>query len=523
MTPDRDPENRFARRTASPSDTGTISSPDEGGEQVEEPALSRTNRFVRWAFRHRVGEKREVAFIRSCLRVLIIMVREFEITGIPLRSSALTYSIMLSLVPILAMSTAILKGYGSDNDLKIAAYRLIDKIDPDKASPSITIPENPSGATDEEPSASLPEHLRSGVDTIFKYVDRTNFATLGAFGIIGLLYAVILVMSTIESAMNAIWHSDQSRSLSRKIIDYLALIILLPISVNVALAGDAILASPTMLEKIHTFVPSVWLIKMTLKLLPFLFIVLSLMIMYRFFPNVRVDPYAALSGAIFASIFWFVVQRLYFVAQLGVARYNAIYGSFATVPLFLIWMNLGWIFILLGASLAYAIQNRNRYSLGPGGSSPQRHLQLAFDILQSVYDNFNIGQKTSFDSLLASHPTADPGSLKYTAEKLVEGSILHRVGEREVSYTPALPAETVEAKQVVRLFLGHENIKTTGGTYSARVINAAEAAIARDDFPVAVQKLLPENNHGAPFPSPATNSDHVAAGPQTVQDETARR
>ncbi|MDH4318527.1 MAG: YihY/virulence factor BrkB family protein, partial [Desulfobulbaceae bacterium] len=315
----------------------------------------------------------------------------------------------------------------------------------------------------------------------------------------------------------------QSRSLSRKIIDYLALIILLPISVNVALAGDAILASPTILEKIHTLVASAWLIKMAFKLLPFLFIVLSLMIMYRFFPNVRVDPYAALSGAIFASIFWFVVQRLYFFAQLGVARYNAIYGSFATVPLFLIWINLGWIFILLGASLAYAIQNRNRYCLGPSGSTPQRHLQLAFDILQSVYDNFNIGQKTSFDSLLAFHSTADPGSLKYTAEKLVEASILHRVGEREVSYTPALPAETVEARQVVRLFLGHENIKTPGGTYSTRIINAAEAAIARDDFPVAVQKFLPDNNHGVSYPSPAGDIDNVTAGHQTVQEESERR
>ncbi|MDH4317234.1 MAG: YihY/virulence factor BrkB family protein, partial [Desulfobulbaceae bacterium] len=131
MTLDSDPEKRFNRSGADSSDTGR--------ERAEETELSRANRFVRWAFRHRDGEKREVAFVRSCLRVLIIMVREFEITGIPLRSAALTYSIMLSLVPILAMSTAILKGYGSDNDLKIAAYRLIDKIDPNKGSMSNTI------------------------------------------------------------------------------------------------------------------------------------------------------------------------------------------------------------------------------------------------------------------------------------------------------------------------------------------------------------------------------------------------
>ncbi|MDH3346856.1 MAG: YihY/virulence factor BrkB family protein [Desulfobulbaceae bacterium] len=491
----------------SATNNNTLESENVKDEQLETSEMSKTNRLVRWAFRHQIDEKPIYAFLRSCLRVIIIMVREFQITGIPLRSSALTYSIMLSLVPILAMSTAILKGYGSDNDLRIAAYRLIDKIDPDvNSTPTVADPGAALENDKETKEASLPDHLRSGIDTIFTYVDRTNFATLGAFGIIGLLYAVVLVMSTIESAMNVIWHSEQGRSFSRKIIDYIALIILLPISVNVALAGDAILASPTMFARIHAIIPSAWLITMTLKLLPFLFIVLSLMIMFRFFPNVRVEPYAALSGAIFASIFWFIVQRLYFFAQLGVARYNAIYGSFATVPLFLIWVNLGWMFILLGASLAYAVQNRNRYCLGPGASSPQRQLQLAFDILQSVYENFDVGHKTSLDSLLSAYPTADPGNLKYTAEKLVEGSILHRIGEKEISYTPALPSQSVEARQVVRIFLGNESITTTGGVYSRRVIYAAESAIARDDFPNLTTKLLQDNsNHPTEQPSVEDN------------------
>ena len=134
----------------------------------------------------------------------------------------------------------------------------------------------------------------------------------------------------------------------RKIMDYLALLILLPISINVALAGDAILESPEIMALSLYVIPSDWAVTMLLKFLPFLFVILTLMVMYMFFPNVRVKTYAAFSGAVFAGIFWFLVQKAYIILQIGVSKYNAIYGSFATVPLFLIWVQLGWTFILLG-------------------------------------------------------------------------------------------------------------------------------------------------------------------------------
>jgi len=226
---------------------------------------------------------------------------------------------------------------------------------------------------------SLNSHLHNAAETIFNYVEKTNFAALGAFGIAGLLIVVILVFSSVEDAMNAIWHTDRGRSLFRKIMDYLALLILLPISINLALAGEAILESPAIMGYISTFIPAPWAVQMLLKLLPFVIITLSLMMMYLFFPHVKVKTFPACCGAVFASLFWFIFQRAYVVLQIGVAKYNAIYGSFATIPLFMVWINLGWTFILLGSVLAYAIQHRNQYRL-PGTepqSTPRRALQCA--------------------------------------------------------------------------------------------------------------------------------------------------
>jgi membrane protein len=283
--------------------------------------------------------------------------------------------------------------------------------------------------------------------------------------------------------MNSIWHTKRGRSIFRKTMDYLALLILLPISINVALAGDAILASPTILAHLHTVIPSAWAVKMVLKFLPFLFVILTLMVMYMFFPNVRVKTYAAFAGAVFAGIFWFLVQKAYIILQIGVSKYNAIYGSFATVPLFLIWVQLGWTFILLGASLAYAVQNRNQYYLPGSGASPQRNLQLAFDILNTIYTNFAAKNATTFDQLILANPSDQPANIQEITEKLIKGGMVHNTDESNPAYVPAAPSEIFEAREVVQLILGHETIPTVGGEFSQEVIRAAEAAIPLEAFP----------------------------------------
>ena len=470
----------------------------------------------RWAFRTRAGENTLAGLVRCWFRVIFIMLHEFSAAAISLRAAALTYSIVLSLVPLLAMSTAILKGMGGGDQLKVAAYRLIDQLEPaggppaeippaatpqaeaaapagqelvrmpketTAAQPAATEPSGREGPNGERPR-ELTKDLRQAVDTIFNYVDRTNFAAIGAFGIVGLLLTIILVMSTIEDAMNAIWHTDQGRSLLRKVMDYLALLLLLPVSINAAIAGEAALASPQIMAQIQSVIPSPWAINTLLKLLPFIFVLLSLTVMYMFFPSVRVNTTAALTGALFASVFWFLGQKLYLVLQIGVAKSNAIYGSFATVPLFLVWVQLGWTFILLGATLAYAVQNRNQYRLPGEIISPQHQLQLAFDVLQVIYANFALKKRTSFAHLVAALKGEQPGDILATADSLVRTGFLLRTETIRPVYLPTAPAETLEARDVIRHVLGNDKLPTPGGQLAETAISAAAEAIPRAAFPV---------------------------------------
>lgn len=437
------------------------------------------NRFSSWAFACQPNEGRPVALLRSLLRILFIMGHEFFASSISLRAAALTFSVVLAMVPLLAMSTAILKGLGNGQQMRIAAYRLIDQLDPEAAQKKAQADAVAAAEPDTPQPPSLNRHLHNAVDSIFDYVENTNFAALGAFGIAGLLIVVIMVLNAVEDAMNAIWHTQQGRSIFRKIMDYLALLVLLPISVNLALAAEAVLTSEKIMKYFSAFVPSAWTFNLLLKLLPFAFITLSLMMLYLFFPSVKVKTSAALGGALFGAVFWFIVQRLYVMLQVGVANYNAIYGSFATVPLFLVWMQLGWIFVLLGAVLAYAIQNHKHYQLPVGESTAWQRLQQAFDVLLTVYDNFAHAEATEEERLAEVCAVRNEADLDQTVALLRNGGLLHEV-ERNgaLAYIPARPAEQLDPACVVRLVLGHSAEKdSAGGKLAGEIVAAAEAAI----------------------------------------------
>jgi membrane protein len=287
-------------------------------------------------------------------------------------------------------------------------------------------------------------------------------------------------------------------------MDYLALLILLPVSVNVALAGDAILQSPNMMNHINSLIPAEWAVRMLLNLLPFLVVILSLTAMYLFIPHTKVKTYAAFTGALFAGFFWSLIQKFYIILQIGVAKYNAIYGSFATVPLFLIWLHIGWTFVLLGGSLAYAVQNRNLYHLPGAGISPQRNLQLAFDILDIVYHHFSEKKETSFDDLVRENQGELPGEIQIITEKLLKGGLIHQVNDN-LTFLPASPAENIEAREVVRLILGYEQIPTPGGEFSQQVLQAAEQAIPAEAFPRAVTQKNPVHIQNTNNPDQAEN------------------
>ncbi len=416
--------------------------------------------------------------LHTLIRLILITITEFNRNTLSLRAGAMTYTVLLSLVPILAMSTAVVKGLGGGDELRKAAYTYIETLENsgDLIPKDLFIREVPAAPAGGEPKASLTEHLRSAVDQLFDYVDKTDFAALGTFGVIGILVSVLLLLSNIESAMNTIWKVENGRSPLRKIADYLTLLILLPLSINVAFAASAFLKNPTLASHIDVLVPFAWMQTLLLKALPVVIIAISFYVMYIFFPNTRVRTRPAVFGAVLAAILWFGVQNFYISLQVGVANYNAIYGSFATFPLFLVWIYLGWMFILAGAQVAYAAQHLKDYRLLPLTAAPSLRLSAAFDIMDCLYGRFIDRQATTADDLIELLSAYPPRLIGEVLAVLERAGLIH-VSQRDERLLPGSPRESYDTGTVVRTILGAEEVpETAGGKMSREAVKAAAEA-----------------------------------------------
>lgn len=407
------------------------------------------------------------------IRAIIITVKEFQKNNLSLRAGALTYTIMLSLVPVLAMSTAVVKGLGGGDQLRQVAYSYIDTLE--KAPSMLQFPDtnkhvDQAEAAEEETDSRLTAHLRSAVDQIFDYVDRTNFATLGSFGVAGILVSVILVLSHIETAMNAIWKVRQGRSILRKISDYLTLLVLVPITINIAFAASAFLKHPALASKVDFFIPFPFVQALLFQLIPVVFISLTLYVIYLFFPNTKVKTVPALLGASIAGFCWFSVQNIYIVMQVGVTNYNAIYGSFATLPLFLVWIYLGWVFILAGAQFAYGLQNSKIYNLDPTPETPAKQLSATFDIMKLVQDAFKKQKKLSMGTITHELSSYQQGSILDTIQQLRKAGAIHLIEEQYL--VPAAPENQIDQNKIISIIFGQDVPKTEGGETTNKILTS---------------------------------------------------
>lgn len=423
------------------------------------------------------------------LRICAIIIQEFKKDTVTLRASALTFTIVLSLVPMLALSTAVLKGLGAGDQLRETAYKLITQVtaEPEKnagGDREVSLPSPAETSTGDNHQAAKPagkdfsSHLRSAVDQVFDYVDRTNFATLGAVGIIILFFTVIMVIGSIEEAMNAIWRAPCSRPLGRRIMDYLALMVIFPIAINAGLGVSAALNSPVLTDKLRYLLPTGWLLIMSSQLLPFLVLTGTFTLLYQFLPNTKVKFLPALGGGLAGTIGLLLIQKIYLHLQIGVARYNAIYGSFATVPLFLLWIHLGWIVFLTGAEVAFALQVYRYYQPKQTIITPVRRLALSLDLLTLIFKNFQQQKPSTIEDMAQKMNEPEP-IIQDISTDLLNAGLLQRVDGHEDFLLPAGPIETMKPTAIIDLIWGKQPGNSPGGKVAAKVMQTVRESASR--------------------------------------------
>lgn len=427
-----------------------------------------------WREGEAAGGSRLQALARKAARIVAIVAVEFQRDAIPLRASALTFTIVFSMVPFLALGTAVLKGMGAGDQMRTMAYTFIESME----QASAALPANatsPGGGA--EKSATLVAHLKRAADVVFDYVDKTNFATLGILGTLGMLITVISLLSNIEESMNQIWQTHAGRPLGRRVMDYLALMILLPISVNIGLAAMTALQNQKLLARLTSVIPAAWTIPLLIHGFTLFIIVATFVTLYRFLPNTRVPFIPALVGGVIGGTGWLLVQAIYIKLQIGVARYNAIYGSFATLPLFLLWIYVGWMVFLTGAEFSFAACVWRRYNPKWDALTPASRLALAFDIMLSLYREFR-NRKAPTPGDMAMSVEAPEAPVLSVLNQLAKAGLIRFDARQDERVTPVTDARHVTAQEVFRAIIGrHGGATTTGSEVARQALEAAERSL----------------------------------------------
>ena len=266
-------------------------------------------------------------------RVIYILVNRFSADKISNKAAALTYSTLLSIVPILAILFGIARGFGFDNLLKEQVEQGLL-----------------GGAT--EPT----KYIFQFVDS---YLSQTTGGVFLGVGLIALLWTFISLVDNMESIFNDIWYVKKNRTAYRKVTDYFSMLILMPILIIIS-GGLSIFIS-TLFSKIEGYALLAPMVKFLIRLVPYVFSWLMFTALYIFMPNTKVKFLYALIAGFIAGFMFQAFQYLYISGQVWVSRYNAIYGSFAALPLFLLWLQVSWTICILGAQLTHIMQNFKRY------------------------------------------------------------------------------------------------------------------------------------------------------------------
>ncbi len=382
------------------------------------------------------------------LRMVSLGMQGFKKDKLSVSASALTYFTLLSIVPVLALGFGIAKGFGMDKMLE------------------------------NEISANF-----KGQEEVLNYIlnfTRTMLETakggiIAGLGFVLLIWSVIKLLSNIESIFNRVWDIKKSRSVIRKFTDYLTIMLLGPIFM--ILASSTTVFISTQLSNIsqstmfHFATP---LVLKFAKIIPFIIIWTIFTILYLIMPNTKVKFRSAVIAGITAGTMFQIFQGLYISFQSGATRINAIYGSFAALPLFLIWLQTAWFVVLLGAEISFAVQNvkLKGTSLMLHKLSVNYQKKVALYLLVYIIDRFKKGKKPPDIQELSSVTRLPFDTTAFILQNLTKAGIISKVhSEKNNAFQPAMDLELLKVSKVLN---DYDNF---GEDYSKYIKNSVYAEI----------------------------------------------
>ena len=300
------------------------------------------------------------------LKKILLAVRFFTAKRVMTKASALTYSTLLAIVPILAVVFAIARGFGYNKYIEVWFRDAL---------------------------SSQPQAAEIIIGFVNSYLVHTKSGVFLGIGLLFMLYTVLMLVSNIEEAFNEVWQVKKSRSVFRTFTDYLAMFFVFPILIVLSSGISIFLA--TVADRMPDFLMLGSAVRTLIDLIPYVLMSLMFIALYIFMPNTKVKLSSVVVPGILAGIAMQGLQFVYIHSQIFLSSYNAIYGSFAALPLFMLWMQISWTICLFGAELCYTNQNLDYYDYdaNAGEISHRYRLMLCALLMSRICKRFAEGRK----------------------------------------------------------------------------------------------------------------------------------
>jgi membrane protein len=341
----------------------------------------------------------------------------------------LTFYTLLSIVPVAAMFFGVAKGFGFERRLQEELFNRFP---------------------------GQEEVLNQVISFSNSLLEQTQGGIIAGIGMLVLFWSVLKVLGHIEMALNDIWGIKESRSWGRKFSDYLSIMLISPILV--LMSGSVTVFIRTQITQITHKVELLGVISplifFLLRFTPYLLIWALFTILYIIMPNTKVNFKAGLLGGVVAGTLYQIAQWAYISFQIGAAKYNAIYGSFAALPLFLMWLQISWWIVLFGAELSFANQNVHTYEYEPDCLKVSLGFKklVALQIAHLLIKKFENGDRPLTDSQISAQLEMPIRLVHNILFDLVESGLVSEIksqGDKEFAYQPARDINSLTIQYVL--------------------------------------------------------------------------
>ncbi len=341
-------------------------------------------------------------------------------------ASALTYSSLMAAIPILAIIFAVARGFGFGPSVEDKVRESL------KVSPELT-------------------------DKVFEfansYLENTKSGVFIGVGLIVLLYTLVSLTSNIETAFNTIWYVPSSRNIYRRVTDYISIFLLLPFIIVISSGLNLFLMTFRSVLPNYQFVNDT--VEWSVHLMPTIFVCSGLILLYMYIPNTEVKLRHAVWPGILAGLVFMGVQYFYFHYQIKLSSYNAIYGTFAAIPLFMLWLHLSWMIALTGGQLCYANQSLEKYALERNSTDLSRRYRdsLSLLLMSRICKRFASGATPYTGHMLARDTQLPEMLVSKLLEEMVSMNLLAEMRDEKgktVKYLPAIDIHRMTVKMVMK-------------------------------------------------------------------------